>query len=64
MKKVEKISFSVEIPGSVFDALLENELLQDPFYSLRENEVSWVFESDRLYEILILFKGSFALTGV
>ncbi len=65
MKEVEKVSLNgkwilknehrsikieAEVPGSVFEALMEKDILQDPFYGLREHEVSWVYESDWVYK--------------
>jgi beta-mannosidase len=64
MKKVEKVSLNgkwilkneqksinieAEVPGSVFEALLEKNILQDPFYGRREHEISWVYKSDWVY---------------
>ena len=65
MKKVEKISLNgvwnlkqdnksinvtTQIPGSVFEALIENNIIEDPFYGENEHKVSWVFDSDWIYE--------------
>jgi len=65
MQKVEKISLdgfwelknsekSVEIdaqvPGTVFEALLENNIIEDPFYGENEHAMIWVYESNWFYE--------------
>ncbi|MHA1671836.1 MAG: glycosyl hydrolase 2 galactose-binding domain-containing protein [Promethearchaeota archaeon] len=65
MGKVERISLAenwvllnekrglnvpTEVPGSVFETLIDNEVIEDPFYGLREYDVSWVYESDWIYE--------------
>ncbi|TFG28441.1 MAG: glycoside hydrolase family 2 protein [Promethearchaeota archaeon] len=65
MKKVEKLSLNgnwnlkneqesikvdAEVPGSVFEALLKKNILQDPFYGNREHEISWVYESIWIYQ--------------
>lgn len=65
MQKVEKISLdgfwdlknsekSVEIdaqvPGTVFEALLANNVIEDPFYGENEHEMKWVYESNWFYE--------------
>ena len=65
MEKVDKISLvenwtllheerdlnlPTKVPGSVFETLIDNEVIEDPFYGLREHEVSWVYESDWIYE--------------
>ena len=65
MRKVEKISLDgkwdlkqdkksiiigTQVPGSVFEALIENDIIEDPFYGENEHEVSWVYDSDWIYE--------------
>ncbi|MCK4287121.1 MAG: glycoside hydrolase family 2 protein, partial [Candidatus Lokiarchaeota archaeon] len=74
LQKVEKISLdgiwtvknlkkSIEIdgqvPGTVFEALMENEIIEDPFYGVNEHEMKWVYESDWLYEIEFSVEPSF-----
>ncbi len=44
------ISVNVEIPSTVFESLLKNGLIEDPFYGLNEDTVRWVYESDWLYK--------------
>ena len=44
------IEIPVEVPGSVFEALLNNHLVEDPFNGLKEHDVSWVYELDWDYE--------------
>lgn len=41
----KSIDIPAEVPGSVFEALLDNNIVEDPFYGLREHEVSWVYTS-------------------
>ncbi|GAH08350.1 unnamed protein product, partial [marine sediment metagenome] len=65
MKKIGKISLNGEwslkneaksinipasVPGSVYEALRENNIIEDPFYGMHEHEMSWVYESDWQYE--------------
>jgi beta-mannosidase len=65
LRKVEKISLNgewnlinseksirakVQVPGTVFEALLENNIIEDPFYGENEHEMKWVYESDWQYE--------------
>lgn len=65
MKKIGKISLNGEwnlkneassinipalVPGSVYEALFENNVIVDPFYGMHEHEMSWVYESDWQYE--------------
>jgi len=64
LNKVEKISLNgawnlkqdnksiiitSQVPGSVFEALIENNIIEDPFYGQNEHEVSWVYDSDWIY---------------
>ena len=66
MEKVDKISLvknwslihrkrnlimPTEVPGSVFETLIDHDVIEDPFYGLREHEVSWVYDSNWDYEI-------------
>ncbi|NVM46374.1 MAG: hypothetical protein HWN79_15805, partial [Candidatus Lokiarchaeota archaeon] len=39
------IEVLAEVPGTVFETLINNKIIEDPFYGLREHEVSWVYES-------------------
>ncbi|GAG88311.1 unnamed protein product, partial [marine sediment metagenome] len=50
INKRKSIEIPAEVPGSVFEALLDNDIIEDPFYGLREHKVSWVYESDWVYE--------------
>ncbi|NVM17230.1 MAG: glycoside hydrolase family 2 protein [Candidatus Lokiarchaeota archaeon] len=50
INKKRSIEIPVEVPGSVFEALLDNNIIEDPFYGLREHEVSWVYESEWDYK--------------
>ena len=65
MKKVEKISLNglwnlknepksinieAEVPGSVFEVLIRNGIIEDPFYGENEHKISWVYNSDWIYE--------------
>ncbi len=44
------IDIPAEVPGSVFEALIRNKVIDDPFYGEKEREVEWVYESDWMYE--------------
>lgn len=48
--KQKSINIEAEVPGSVFEALLENNIIEDPFYGLHEHEVDWVYDSEWQYE--------------
>jgi beta-mannosidase len=42
----KSINIPTVVPGSVFETLIDNGIIGDPFYGLREHEVSWVYESN------------------
>jgi beta-mannosidase len=46
----ESVKIKVQVPSTVFEALIENSIIEDPFYGENEHEMSWVFESDWVYE--------------
>ena len=65
MEKVEKIILSenwtllhknkglnvpTKVPGSVFETLIDNEIIENPFYGLNEHKMSWVYDSEWDYE--------------
>ena len=39
-----------EVPGSVFETLIDNHHIEDPFYGINESGVQWVYEADWRYE--------------
>ncbi|GAH03687.1 unnamed protein product, partial [marine sediment metagenome] len=59
VNKKKSIEIPTEVPGSVFEALLDNNIIEDPFYGLREHEVSWVYESEWDYEMEFDLEPSF-----
>jgi beta-mannosidase len=50
INKQKTIKVPTEVPGTVFEALIDNIIIEDPFYGLREHEVSWVYESEWEYK--------------
>ena len=44
--KQKAIEIPVEVPVTVFEALINSKIIEDPFYGLKEHEVSWVYESE------------------
>jgi len=48
--KEKDINLSCTIPETVFESLIKNGIIPDPFYGLEEHNVSWVYESDWIYE--------------
>ncbi len=59
INKGKCISIPTNVPGSVFETLIEHELIEDPFYGLNEHDSNWVYESDWQYEIQFDVKPSF-----
>lgn len=43
------ISLSAEVPGTIFESLIKQGAIEDPFYGLNEHEVSWIYESNWTY---------------
>ncbi|MHA1849616.1 MAG: glycoside hydrolase family 2 protein, partial [Promethearchaeota archaeon] len=39
------------VPGSVFETLINENIIEDPFYGLNEKKVSWVYNSDWQYSV-------------
>ncbi|MFX0178400.1 MAG: glycoside hydrolase family 2 protein, partial [Candidatus Hodarchaeota archaeon] len=46
IQKEKDINISIKVPGSIFEALIINDIIEDPFYGLNEHKVSWVFETE------------------
>ncbi|MHA2007144.1 MAG: glycosyl hydrolase 2 galactose-binding domain-containing protein [Promethearchaeota archaeon] len=44
------IRINTQVPGTVFEALLENSIIEDPFYGENEHKMKWVYESGWIYE--------------
>ncbi len=71
LNEEKSINISTIVPGSVYEALLENKIIEDPYYGEREHETAWIYNSDWIFEtefklentflnhskILIRFKG-------
>ena len=74
----KSIEIDLSVPRTVFEALLENNIIEDPFYGENEHEMRWVYESDWFYElefdveqhclehkkVLLCFKGLDTITEV
>ena len=50
INKDKSIKTTSEVPGTVFEALIENKIIDDPFYGVNEHKMSWVFNSDWIFE--------------
>ena len=55
----KSIHITTYVPGSVFETLIEQEIIVDPFYGLKEFDAKWVYESDWQYEVEFDLKPSF-----
>ena len=42
-------AYSATVPGSVYETLLDNGVISDPFYGMNEFDSKWVYESDWEY---------------
>lgn len=49
-QKNKEIEVMTHVPGSVFETLLEENLIEDPFYGINEKKMGWVYESNWIYE--------------
>ena len=47
----KSINLPIKIPGTVFEALFENRIIEDPFYGMNEHDMAWVYDSDWIYEL-------------
>ena len=45
----KKIDIKAEVPGTVFEALINDKIIDDPFYGMNEHNVEWVYESEWTY---------------
>jgi len=51
LKNADKqININLKEPKTVFESLIKNDVIKDPFYGLNEDDVTWVFQSDWIYE--------------
>ncbi|MFX1567495.1 MAG: glycoside hydrolase family 2 protein [Promethearchaeota archaeon] len=55
----KSIHIDTNVPGSVYETLINQEIIEDPFYGLNEFNVRWVYESDWEYEIQFDLNPSF-----
>ncbi len=46
----KRVNIEAEVPGTIHTDLLKNQLIDDPFYADNENKLSWISESDWIYE--------------
>ena len=58
----QDLSLPAEVPGTVFEALLEEKLIKDPFYGINEHEVNKIANEDWIYETNLMLMTIFFLT--
>ena len=46
----KKIQAQCPVPGTVFEALINDKVIEDPFYGENEDKSSWVYNSDWQFE--------------
>lgn len=46
----KSVEIDAQVPGTVFESLIEKNIIEDPFYGEIEHEMKWVFESNWTYE--------------
>ncbi len=49
-KKGDSLNLKIKAPETVFETLIQNKLITDPFYGLNEKKAAWVYRSDWTYE--------------
>ncbi|MHA1699371.1 MAG: beta-mannosidase [Promethearchaeota archaeon] len=52
IQEERQLDLPVSIPTTVFEALIENNVIDDPFHGLNEKKVSWVHESSWKYRTM------------
>ncbi|MBD3352894.1 MAG: hypothetical protein GF364_15530 [Candidatus Lokiarchaeota archaeon] len=50
------IEVHVSVPSTVFESLLKNDIIKNPFYGNREHDMSWVYDSDWTYTTTVELK--------
>ncbi|HME56018.1 MAG TPA: glycoside hydrolase family 2 protein [Candidatus Lokiarchaeia archaeon] len=53
------ISMPAMVPGSVYEALIENVIIEDPFYGENEHQMAWVFDSSWMFETTTVIPAEF-----
>jgi len=51
VQEEKSISIPANVPGTVFETLIEHEIIEDPFYGENEHAVSWVYDSKWQYSL-------------
>ncbi|MHA2390935.1 MAG: glycosyl hydrolase 2 galactose-binding domain-containing protein [Promethearchaeota archaeon] len=46
----KSVELEAQVPGTVFEALVEKHIIEDPFYGENEHKMKWVYEANWIYE--------------
>ena len=49
IQEEKSIKIPAEVPGSVFEALLNEQKIEDPFYGEVEHKTSWIYNSNWIF---------------
>ncbi len=52
--KSRNIHIPIDVPGSVYEALLTHQLIENPFWGLNEDTLSWVYEEAWQFERVVI----------
>ncbi|MHA1150101.1 MAG: beta-mannosidase [Promethearchaeota archaeon] len=55
----KKINIHATVPGTVFETLIKEKLIEDPFYGTHEHKMGWVYGSDWEYERIFEIESKF-----
>jgi beta-mannosidase len=58
-KELNSLNLEIKTPETVFEALLKNKIIDNPFYGLNEKNIPWIYESNWLYKIEFRLNASF-----
>jgi len=49
IQKERNININVNVPSTVFESLIENDVIENPFYGINEKKMKWVYSSSWEY---------------
>ncbi|MBD3338508.1 MAG: hypothetical protein GF353_05345 [Candidatus Lokiarchaeota archaeon] len=64
IQEEKKIKIPATVPGSVFTDLLQNHIIEDPFYGDNESRLSWIYDSPWTFERNFILTGDFLVKNV
>ncbi|MHA1729376.1 MAG: beta-mannosidase [Promethearchaeota archaeon] len=57
--KEKSINIDAEVPGTVFESLINDKIIEDPFYGINEHKMGWIYDSDWQYKLIFDVKVEF-----